>query len=133
MKIQWNYITPFAKRMLRKLGACPTSELLAAEIYAQKTAEQLRKVMREYSRVFPLHDGMVDCSIMQDLQRDQIVIRTDSRSYQYCIRKADLIKMRFNNPIDLANIVASETSRAWGQAIFEMVRKMIVEADISNE
>jgi hypothetical protein len=53
MKLQWNNMTSFAKKVLKKLGAVPTSDLVNAEEKIFRLYNQLDRIAYRDSKKFP--------------------------------------------------------------------------------
>ena len=53
MKLQWNNMTSFARKVLKKLGAVPTSDLSEAEDKIFRLYNQLDRIAYRNSKDFP--------------------------------------------------------------------------------
>lgn len=53
MKLQWNHMTDFARKVLKKLGAVPRSDLDAAEDKIFRLYNQLDRIAYRDSKDFP--------------------------------------------------------------------------------
>jgi hypothetical protein len=121
MKFQWNNMTSFAKKVLKKLGAVPTSDLIEAEEKIFRLYNQLDRIAYRDSKKFPfLIEPEVFISYDGHYSRTKFHLRAKELSYvmdDYMIESLEQENYRM--------YVAQYLSQRWAKQTEEVLLEIL--------
>jgi len=123
MRFQWNTITPFARKVLKKLGAVPTSDLDEAYREIGRLGNELNNVAYKNAKSFPY---LIEPEMFNSYDRimDEYRVRLKTRNMQYII---DRHMIEGLNNVEYKRFFIRHLSSRWAEQTADVLEEMLGE------